>query len=344
MRFHPIFYGAAPLLVLAVQSLRAESIYQLVVFGDSLSDNGNAAAALASVGKTLGNYAANSFTDGPHTVPATSGPGGLWIDQFAAIVGLPDPQPFLVNTPLGASSGILSANASATNFAVASALAGNNSNFSSTNYLNPANPQVPGTTNQVELFLSFNGQHASPENLYVFWAGANNIFQSLGSVSSFVEFPVIAKDAADAISGNIATLAKAGAKHFLWLNLPPLGRVPYVSDNADLLVRLLGKAAGDGAALAFNDELALDVDSLQKSYAIDIVVVNTNSLFNSIVANPGKYDFANVKDAGWCGTDGLKACTVDNPNGFLFWDELHPTTAADKVLAQFTYSYVASQF
>ncbi len=264
MRLHPI--SLALLLVGAPETaLQADSIYKLVIFGDSLSDNGNAAAALASAGKTLGNYAANAFTDGPQTVPATSGPAGLWIDQFAALLGLPDPQPFVVNTPLGPTGGVLSANGSATNFAVASALAGNNPSFSPTNYLNPANPQVPGTTNQVALFLSFNGGQASPENLYVFWAGANNIYQSLGSVSTFVKFPAIAKDAADAVAGNIATLAQAGAKHFVWLNLPALGQVPYVNDNSNIFVRDLGKAAGDGAALVFNDELAVKADSLQKT-------------------------------------------------------------------------------
>lgn len=344
MRFHPLLFGTVALLVLPVKFFCAEPIHQLVVFGDSLSDNGNAAAALAAVGQTLGNYAANALTDGPGTLPATSGPSGLWIDQFAALLGVADPQPFVMNTPISPGSGALSANASATNFAVASALAGNNANFSTTNYLNPANPQVPGTTNQVQLFLSFNGQNASPENLYVFWAGANNIFQSFGSVSNFVKFPVIAKDAADAVADNIATLAQAGGKHFLWLNLPPLGQVPFINENSDIIVKLLGKAAGDGAALAFNDELAVNVERLQKTYEIEIIVVNTNSLFNSIVANPAKYGFTNVKNAGWCGTDGVKACATDNPNTFLFWDELHPTTAADKVLAQFVYSYVATQF
>ena len=298
MRFNPV-YAAIMLLVPSMQSVDAESIYQLVVFGDSLSDNGNAAAALAAAGKTLGNYAPNAFTDGPQTLPATSGPYGLWIDEFAAILGVPDPRPFLIDTPVGASGGILAPNASGTNFAVASALAGNNPNFSSTNYLSPTNSQVPGTTNQVELFLSFNGQQASPENLYVFWAGANNIYQSVGNISSFFTFPVIAKDAADAIAGNIATLASAGAKHFMWLNLPPLGQVPYISDNSDPFVRELGKEAGDGAALVFNDELAWDIALLEKKYGVDITVVNTNSLFNSIVASPGQYGFVNVKDAGW---------------------------------------------
>lgn len=338
MRTNPIF-AAVVLLVLPMQCLRSQSLYHLVVFGDSLSDNGNAAAALASAGQTLGNYASNAYTDGPQTTPATGGPYGLWIDQFATILGVPDPQPFVMYT-----GGMLFTNGSGTNFAVASALAGNNPNFSPTNYLNPANAQVPGTTNQVQLFLSFNGGYASPENLYVFWAGANNVYQSLGNVSSFFAFPVIAKDAADSIAGNIATLARAGAKHFLWLNLPPLGQIPYVNDNSNRFVRELGRAAGDGAALAFNDEMAWNIALLERQYGIDIIAVNTNSLFNSIVASPGRFGFVNVKDAGWCGTDGVLTCRLDNPNGFLFWDELHPTTAANEVLAQFAYSYVEGQF
>jgi phospholipase/lecithinase/hemolysin len=321
----------------------AGSINQIVVFGDSLSDNGNAAAALAALGQTLGNYAPNALTDGSQTTPATKGPYGLWIDQFATLMGKSDPEPFVTFTPMGNSGGILSKSASPTNFAVASALAGNNPNFSPNSYLNPSNPQVPGTTNQVALYLSFYG-HASPENLYVFWAGANNIFQSLGNVSSFVNYPAIAIKAADDIAANIATLANAGAKYFLWLNLPPLGEVPYIRDNANLLIRDLGKGAGDSAALIFNNELAGDAAALRRKYGIQIFVVNTNSLFNSIVAKPGNYGFVNVKDAGWCGTDGVATCNVDNPNGFLFWDELHPTTAANKILAQFAYSYLAGQF
>ncbi len=347
MRFNPV-YGTIALLVMPMQSLYPQSISQLVVFGDSLSDNGNAAAALASAGKTLGNYAANAFTDGPQTLPATGGPYGLWIDQFATILQtrqLPvaDPQPFVVNTTPGVSGGILAVNPLGTNFAVASALAGNNPSFSSTNYLDPANPQVPGTTNQVELFLSLHGPQASPDNLYVFWAGSNNIYQALGNLSTLFTYPTVAKNAADAIAANIATLASAGAKHFLWLNLPPLGEIPYINDNSDWFVQALGKGVGDSAALIFNDEMAVDVPPLEETYGIDIIVVNTNSLFNSIVASPGTYGFVNVKDAGWCGPDGVPTCTLDNPNGFLFWDELHPTTAANQVLAQFAYSYLAGQ-
>src|SRR5277367_5441734 len=176
MGFHPL-RTALVILGLSLYPLQAQSNYPLVVFGDSLSDNGNAAAALASVGLTLGNYAANAATDGPATTPATSGPFGLWIDQFAALSSLPDPQPFLVSPSIG----VLSINYAATNFAVGSALAGSNPSFSPGSVA-PGYAQAPGTTDQVALFLAFNG-HASPDNLYVFWAGANNIYAALGSTA-----------------------------------------------------------------------------------------------------------------------------------------------------------------
>jgi phospholipase/lecithinase/hemolysin len=333
MRFHPL-RSALLILGLSASSVQAQSSYPLIVFGDSLSDNGNAAAALASVGLTLGNYAPNAATDGPATTPATTGPLGLWIDQFAALSSLPDPQPFLIFT-----GGVLTINYSATNFAVGSALAGANPSFSPTGFLTPGYAQAPGTTDQVGLFLAFNGTHASPGNLYVFWAGANNIYDALGTTATFLTFPKVAKSAADAIAADTAALASAGGKHFLWLKLPPLGQVPSFNDSSDLLVRILGKPAADSAALIFNAEMDVDAAFLKLRYGIDIKVVHTYALFNAIVADPGKYGFVNVKDAGWCGPDGLATCASNNPNQFLFWDQLHPTTAANAVLAEFVKSY-----
>src|SRR6185437_15283514 len=189
-RWFKVFAGATLLLsaCLSASVARADGINQLVVFGDSLSDNGNAAIALG--GTLPGNYAPNAFTDGATTTPATSGPFGLWTDQLAADLGVPDPQPFL---------------AGGTDYAVASALTGHNAAFS----VPPLPPTaVPYTSDQVSLYLL--GNTPSSTTLYTFWAGANDI-DSGGN-------PIIA--------ANIKTLAAAGATDFLWLNLPPLGDTP----------------------------------------------------------------------------------------------------------------------
>jgi len=174
----------------SVASATSVPITQLVVFGDSLSDNGNAAIALG--GTLPGNYATNAFTDGPATTPMTTGPFGLWVDQLSARLGLADPQPFLIG---------------GNNFAVASALTGHNPVFS----LPPT--VVPYTSDQVALYLLSHTPSSSA--LYTFWAGANDINSGGNPIT-----------AADNIASNIKTLAATGATNFLWLNLPPLGATP----------------------------------------------------------------------------------------------------------------------
>jgi outer membrane lipase/esterase len=184
-------------LILPFNALGSISFNQLVVFGDSLSDNGNAAIALGGV--LPGNYAPNAFTDGPNTNPATVGPFGLWIDQFAALAGVPDPQPFLANQAVN------------TNYAVASAQTGS------------ANTQ--DISNQILAFSAAHAGIASPSALYIIWGGSNDIYNGTNS----------GKTAADNLFANIETLAAEGAKNFLWLNVPQLGNTPRGASNAAAL-------------------------------------------------------------------------------------------------------------
>src|ERR1035438_6995568 len=93
---------------------------QFVVFGDSLSDNGNFYAGTSLLGAPQPGpplYATGEYTDGTNSIPSTSGPLGLWIEQLAAIMNLPVPQPYAIGR---------------TDHVVASALTGTN----------PADPAV----------------------------------------------------------------------------------------------------------------------------------------------------------------------------------------------------------
>ena len=299
----------------------AGSINQLVIFGDSLSDNGNAATALASQGKTLGNYAANAFTDGPSTMPATTGPVGLWEDQFSAKTGLADPQPFLANTSHG-----LAINPAGTNFAVADALTGHNPAFNPLNFL--SNTAIPWTTDQVGIYNGLSHNTASASTLYSFWAGSNDIAQALTSDPLHLISDSIA--AADNIESNIKTLAGEGGKNFLWFNLPPLGDTPDARKAG-----LLAAAAANLATVAFNTEMQADAASLTHSLGVNIIDVDAFSLVSDMVAHPMKYGFLNV-------TDPAQGLSV-NPNDYLFWDGTHPTTAADSFLAQLVEKDVSGQ-
>ncbi len=274
---------------------------EFVVFGDSLSDNGNLYAGTALLGQPTPGppmYATAEYTDGTNSVPSTSAPLGLWIEQLAAKLALPVPQPF-------AKGG--------TNYAVGGALTGKDPAYS------PTKPSIPWVTDQLNLFL--NSNKTPPANaLYVFWGGANDILQSNP-----------ASTAVSNIQGNIDTLAAAGAKYFLWVNLPPLGEVPERVNTTD-------RNSQDAASVAYNQGVTSAVAQLTKAHpGITIVTLDAYSLFGSILANPSLYGFANV-------TAGAQGLTGVNPNTYLFWDMLHPTTVGHQYVASIAASALEAAF
>lgn len=265
-------------------------VTEIVAFGDSLSDAGNASIATSGAAPGPG-YATRSVTGIPFPVgyftnPQTAtGPAGLWVDQFAAKVGVADPSPALA--PLGGS-----------NYAVGSAM---------TDSANPADMQ-----NQVNLFLATHPGNASSSALYTFWGGAEDIFAAQSPVT-----------AADNIAAQITQVAADGGHNFLWLNLPGLGGVPALNGDP------AAAAAANFASLAFDQEWAMQVSNLD-SLGINVIGVDIDALYNDILGNPTAYGFNNVADA--CNT--TVGC---NPDTFLYWDSLHPTTSADSFVADLAY-------
>ena len=259
---------------------------QLVVFGDSLSDNGN--VAIASSGAFPGaNYAPGRYTDGPNTTPATNGPQGLWDDQLAGRLGITTAQPFL---------------AGGTVYAVASAETGSNG--------------VSGVTDQLGYFAAQHPTGASSTALYALWAGANDIFDGKNP-----------KTAADNIYNNILSLAAAGGKDFVWLNLPPLGATPIAKTENQV-------AALTAATDQFNAEYYTDVQAL-KALGINVISVDVDNLFTQIAANPANYGFTDISDSA-------QGLTGIDPDNYLFWDGRHPTTVGHELVANLVYNDVVA--
>ena len=68
--------------------------------------------------------------------------------------------------------------------------------------------------------------------------------------------------------------------------------------------------------------------------SIDISVVDTYSLLDAIVAHPAAFGFTNVTQpclTGEVNYSGGTPCAT--PSQYLFWDQLHPTAAADLLVA-----------
>jgi len=222
-------------------------VNQIVAFGDSLTDTGN--ASIATLGAEPGTgYAYRTiaglpFQVGEFTNPsAPGGPSGLWIDQFASKAGLPDPQPFLA--PGGG-----------TNYAVGGAVTGSSG--------------IDNLSNELGIYLA--GKSSVPSTgLYSFWAGANDIIAGDNPVT-----------AADNLAANIATLAGEGGKYFLWFNLPLLGNTPSGQASGDATALNAASTAFD--AEWAKDIQTFD----QTHPGIVLVGVDIEALFNNILNTPG---------------------------------------------------------
>ncbi|AFZ57981.1 SGNH/GDSL hydrolase family protein [Anabaena cylindrica FACHB-243] len=194
-------------------------------------------------------------------------------------------------------------------------------NTINTQFDNPLTPVIenplnlPGLTQQIEAFKGTNSQ-ADKNALYIISAGANDY---LGEGNT--DFTQIVNNLTSAIT----SLASIGAKNFLVANLPNLGDVPLTngSANSDGLNFLTG---------LHNSTLSEALNGLnQQQPSLNITLFDVNSLVNSAIALPGEFGLQNVTDACF-NSDAKTLC--NNPDEYLFWDQLHPTTYMHSIVAR----------
>jgi cholinesterase len=257
---------AAAASLLTAVSAHATSYSAVVVYGDSLSDNGNLYAATGGFAPASPPYFNGRFSNGPVSV-----------EQLAAQLNAP-----LLDFAFGgATTGIgnIGDGGTQTSFGLL---------------------HLPGMATEVA-GSSIPSSLASGA-LFVVWGGADD-FESAGS-------PLTAAQNVDNI---VRQLELEGATNILVPNLPDLGLTP----------EFYGNAAATGYTDAFNAALAAGLPA-------GATLFDTFGLLNNIAADPGAYGFINTTTSCLDATTNT-ACT--NPGQYLFWDDIHPTTAADSILA-----------
>lgn len=281
-----------------------QTLSNLFVFGDSLSDGGNynrtpdPSYPFTAFPRTP--YAASRYSNGPTAVEY------LWQSYNPA-----DPGGFKPSTQGG------------TNYALGGATTGS-FNF---NFINPNVPAAiqpyfagqGGIANQVAQFgTSCTNCFVPATSLFVVWGFPNDVFSNAAfglPPQQLIQNGIIN------IANAIAALAGEGAMHFLVPNMPDLGATPSFRGGP--------QAAGlTGLTQGFNANLALALTQLDQALSAEIVQFDTYSAFQAMVANPGAFGFTNVTDQ----------CVLNlqnglcNPNTWLFWDGVHPTTAGHRLL------------
>ncbi len=265
-----IFVLFAILLMFSCLAL-AGSYNGVVVYGDSLSDNGNLFGAIDYPPPPYWN---GRFSNGPVAVEQLAGDLGVGLTDWAWG---------------GATSGI-----------------GNVVDGGDEQNLGLLG--LPGMTTSYALTVGSITPQMAAGSLFMVWGGAND-FSSNGLTMQ------TADNAVNYIMGIVNGLQAIGVQHIFVPGMPDLGKTPeYISQGHGSL--------GSAISAYFNSEL---VQALQGK---NVQYFDTYALMDDVIANPTKYGFTNVTDPCF---DGINVCS--NPNQYLFWDDFHPTTYADSILA-----------
>ena len=283
---------------------------KIVVFGDSLSDPGNAFFL-------TGQSSVRPFSLLPDAPYARGGlhftNGKTWIEQLAKQLHQHAGPAFQAGNAF-------------TNYAIGGARA--------------SSMRENDLITQVNAYLALKAQQVAADALHVIFVGGNDLRDAILALStdpSGETSAAILQAAVTGISDSILALQGAGAQKFLVVNAPDLSLVP--------AIRLQGPVAQFYARLMssqFNQALQSALNGLRTIFGLNIKELDVFLIINQAVANPQAHGFVDVEHT--CILPGVVAKAVCNqPDDYLFWDGIHPTEAGHKLIAQGAYTVLQAE-
>ena len=313
------FLCACFLLAVAATALDPSSFGQsapaftkVIVFGDSLSDDGNIARRVEDLfflrypGHDF-DYADGRFTNSTNTFPPALRFAGVWHEQLAtAFLQVP-----VATNSLDGGLDYAYGGATTNNGITQRTVISNTTPFGGGQLSIP----IDNLGRQITNYLA--SHTPDPAALYIVWGGGNDLFDDASSANVTAT--------ADRVGALVTRLAVAGARNFLVPNVPALGDIPHYNSQPGMSATL------DAASVSYRTQLdaALDVaaaDLVSQGVNAQIFRFDVYTLFQTMVAQPAYFGFANTSDSA-------QLQLSVNPDAYIFWDDIHPTSAAHFQLA-----------
>ncbi|KGM92946.1 thermolabile hemolysin [Clostridium botulinum] len=283
----------------------SEKITQVVAFGDSYSDNGQAKKISTQI-----------MADPNRPKEAYLKPSDklYWNGRYSN-----------GNTAVEVLSQKLSV--PLTNYATGGATTGEKNYSDWTDYLGNT-----GVLGQIEKFKkSLKTDNADPDALYFIFASANDYFKFMDySMPGKIEN--VADNAVNNINTAVKKLAGLGAKKFFVVNSSDLTLVPYeIANNRT--------KSAEAFVSRVNKKLPESLKELQKNLNVKIMMFDLPKVSEKIMKNPSKYGLVELKKECQSTYPKVKpACA--NQDQYYFWDEWHYSRAVHKILGGEMYSKV----
>lgn len=271
----------------------------IVVFGDSLSDTGNLYEYMNHQLPMSPPYYKGRFTNGP-----------VWIEYLIEYYYPNSSSEHLENYSFGG-AGVLS--------------------------LEDDDPEIELFTLRRQIDKYFKEHNESdPDKLYVIWIGSNNYLALPDDLDKTIEIVT------SGIKEAMIELLQKGAKNIMVANLPNLGATPAARefDAVDTLTYLSGEN---------NKKLLAMVNEFKNIYPnVNLYSLDVTSLLHGVLVAPWEYGITNTTDT--CYEAMLDEPTInpmmaiaksveykkDACTGYLFFDPVHPSGVAHKIMAEKT--------
>lgn len=296
-------YILSGLLLLISTWCQSATLNKIVVFGDSLSDNGNLYEYMKHQLPASPPYYEGRFTNGP-----------VWVEKLAQQLYPQNTNEHLLDYAFGG-SGVAEEDEDDDDFEEGALF---------------------NLTREVDSYLLSHHETANEESLYIFWMGSNNYIALPDDANKSVNA------VNDGIQKEIERLISQGAKYFMLMTLPDLGRTPGAVDfdAIDFLTDITNQ---------HNQMLYSRVMNLQTKYPnVQFVFFDVNQIFLDALEKPEIYGFTNTTHTCYeaametvapSAKTILKMAASIQPkanhacDGYLFFDIIHPTTAAHSFIA-----------
>lgn len=291
--------------------LRRAGMAALLLAGTALAD-AQGAAAQAVTGLTV---FGDSYADTGNVVRLTGRPlgfpyvngrysnGANFVDGLQAIYGLPA--------------------SSVANYAVGGAQTGTG---------NVGSGLLPGLTQEVAAFLA-SGQRLGPGNLVAINIGGNDGIAATLSGLTPAQAPLLGRTSAANAVGSVGQLVGAGARTIVFNGFTTLNGLPRVAASGNA-------AAGDLFARTYFDGLQAGLAPYATA-GTRIVLLDNGQIFQRIIAEPGRYGFANTSTP--CAL--VAACATAPKavqNTYLSLDGVHLTEGGYLVLSRYMANALAA--
>ena len=166
-------------------------------------------------------------------------------------------------------------------------------------------------------------------DLFVVLAGANDILNTISNPAT--QNPNAVAAAANAASAAVATtarsLATAGAKNILVINLPNIAQTPRFTTGSGVPAASLAETG----SLAFNSSIRANILASNMPADVNVTIVDLRSVLVAMIRTPAAFGFTitNQDVIDILGAGGNPG-NIDN---YIFWDSIHPTTRASAIVA-----------